>query len=246
MLRRLTFLLLLLSGSLQAFTQPGYNYTNGWYNPGNVYVKLQVWEDGIYRVTKSDLDAINVDTDNINPANYHLIFRGEEQYIYVEENAGMLQYIEFYGKRNDGVVDSLMYRDPTNSGQHGPGLQPNKRQSMYSDTAAYFLTWDAQAGLRYSGLDQNNYWAFSPEPWFRYESYFEFPFNNYNSGGGGQYDPNHALNSDYVHGEGYLGSLFKYGLSHGRNIDTKYFANSGNPSYYYARDLRKIHPRTHH
>lgn len=213
----------------------GFEYGNDWYNPTNSYIKLKVWEDGIYRVTASDLTANGFSLNGVDPENLHLLFRGEEQYIYVEETGGNVDFIEFYGKRNDAGVDSIMYRNP-NSGLHGTDLVPNHHLSAFSDTASYFLTFDNSAGLRYQPFLATNYSAYSPETFFRYESYHEFHPSTggsnvaWNKAGGAQYDPFHILNSYWVTAEGYVGTGFSRGSRIGINIPTPYSANLGNPS----------------
>ncbi len=222
----------------------GFEYGNDWYNPNNNYVKLKVWEDGIYRVTASDLALNGFSLNGIDPENLHLVFRGEEQYIYVEETGGVIDFVEFYGKRNDGKVDSIMYRNPV-SGLHGNDQIPNIHLSAFSDTAAYFLTYDNSAGLRYQPFLASNYSSYSPESFFRYQAYKEFhPFtsgNNaaWNKAGGAQYDPFHILNSYWVTGEGYVGPGFARGNRLGINIPTPYPANLGNPSLVQSRIFGK-------
>jgi hypothetical protein len=61
-------------------------------------------------------------------------FRGKEQAIYLNNDS-----LFFYGKRNDGTLDSLLY--PTN-------FQAHKYFNLLSDTCAYFFTVGAQAGKR--------------------------------------------------------------------------------------------------
>ena len=213
----------------------GFDYGNDWYEPTNNYIKLKVWEDGVYRVTAADLAASGFSLSGVDPENLHLMFRGEEQYIYVQENGGTVDFIEFYGKRNDAGVDSLMYRNP-GSGLHGNDQVPNRYLSNFSDTAAYFLTYDNSAGLRYQPFFASNYSSYSPENFFRYESYHEYHPNtggnnvSWNKAGGAQYDPFHILNSYWVTAEGYVGFGFSLGARRFVNIPTPYPANLGNPN----------------
>lgn len=213
----------------------GYIYGNEWYDPGKVYVKFRVPSTGIYRVTASELTNAGVPVSTIDADNFHLIFRGFEVPIHVDKTGSTLDSLEFFGEENDGMLDSTMYRDPGLNGKHSNDMAPNTRHSLYTDTSSYWLTWDNTPGLRYSNNNQTNYGSFTAEPYFRYESYYKYGWNLYNSGGGSQYDIFNALNSDFVMGEGYVGSRFYNPGYWIENVPTPSFANSGNPSTWTAR-----------
>lgn len=225
-------------------TAGGYDYGNDWYDASKPYSKLLVWEDGVYRISAADLSAAGFSLNGVAPGNLHLYYRGQEQHIYVSENAGAVDFIEFYGLRNDGRVDSIMYRNPT-AATHDPDQHPNLHLSNFSDTSAYFLTHDANPGLRYQDFSATNYNVYSPESFFRYEAYLEFhpetSGNNasWNHGGGSQYDPYHTLNSYWITAEGYVGRAFSYGNRLGMNLSTPLAANLGNPSEYRTRVFGK-------
>lgn len=213
-----------------------FDYGNDWYQPSQDYVKFRVNEDGIYRVTSAELISAGFPVGSFDPNNLHLMYRGEEIHIHVDAPSGNLNYIEFYGKRNDGRIDSTMYREPY-SGLHAGDIQPYIEQSLFTDTTAYFLTFDASPGLRYAPFNDQNYGNYTPEPWFRYELYDEFHPNlagatsNWNHGGGSQYDIFHILNSFYITGEGYVGQAFGFTTSpYSRILQTPYAANVGNPT----------------
>lgn len=240
MCKNAAFLLLLLSflvtGNLAAQQGAGgFDYGNAWYDAANPHVKLRLWEDGIYRVTAADLAANGFSTNGVDPDNLHLYYRGREQYIYVRQSGGNLDFIEFYGRRNDGRVDSLMYRNPYTA-LHNPDEQPNIHTSLFSDTSAYFLTYDASPGLRYQDFNQTNYSAYSPTQQFRYEAFHEFHPNlqnadaSWNNAGGASYDPFHLLNSYWITGEGYVGRGFAWNVRMALNVPTPHSVNLGNPS----------------
>ena len=46
---------------------------------------------------------------------FGLFIEGRTVPIYVKKTGAGFSYIEFFGRRNDGKIDSIMYRDP-NSG----------------------------------------------------------------------------------------------------------------------------------
>jgi hypothetical protein len=228
----LIYIFLLLSFS-QILGQP-FDYGNDWYtsNTDREFIKLIVDRDGIYRVYAQDLLNAGYDLSTVNPRFLHLYYRGKEVPVFVGKQGGQMTFIEFFGKRNDGQIDSIMYRDPI-TGVHESNLQPNKRISLYSDESAYFLTWDnIPSGNRY--FDEFD--AILPTnsvPNFKYTALKEYlpgePGSEYVRGGGGPYDSFYTLNSDYITGEGYLGVKFSYQSPTTINVPTPAPANVGNP-----------------
>ncbi len=222
-------------------TVPGlykpYVYFNEWYKPSQVYVKLLVATDGIYRVTAAELITAGVPVASIDADNFHLIYRSVEVPVYVDKTGSILDSLEFYGEHNDGSIDSVWYRDPAlpYSGTHNPDMMPDPQKSLWTDTSAYWLTWDNSPGLRFASHNNTNYGSFTAEPYFRFETKADFGFGEFNFGGGAQYDIFNALNSDYVIGEGYVGKRFYNGGPWIENVQTPYFANSGNPSGWVTR-----------
>jgi hypothetical protein len=133
--KQLIFCLLYLLTLLQlkvSFAQ----YANDWIHPGQSYYKITVGRDAIYRLTHADLMNAGVPLATVDPRTLQLFHRGEEQAIYVEGEQDAVfntaDFLEFFGKRNDGTNDAALY--PGNQ-------QPHPYHNLYSDTAAYFLTW---------------------------------------------------------------------------------------------------------
>jgi hypothetical protein len=236
----LSLLIVLLLVFAQGLRAQNFDYGNAWYDDSKIYAKIRTWEDGVYRVPAAQLSAINFPIAGFDPNNLHLMYRGKEVPMHVVSNAGNLQYIEFFGLRNDGKVDSIMYRNPY-SGIHDPDQQPNENLSLFSDTAAFFLTYDQNPGLRYTTFNDQNYQNYSPETFFRYRSYHEYhPATggqsvDWNNGGGSQYDIFHVLNSYYITGEGYVGRAFGFGNEAVIQMPTPHAANLGNPSEFSCR-----------
>ena len=80
----------------------------------------------------------------VNPQRVQLWRRGREVAIFGGGNQATLDattYFEFYGQRNDGKLDQRIYKG-------GAATQPHDLYSLYTDTAAYFLTWSATANGR--------------------------------------------------------------------------------------------------
>ena len=210
MYRIATLIVSLLLCQLTGFSQ-SFDYGNNWYkaNPDQTYIKLVVSEDGIYRADFADFTQAGFDLTGVDAQKMKLLYRGKEVPMYVAQDAShKLIYLEFYGRSNDGKVDSIMYRDPI-SGLHTPNLQPNKFKSLFTDESAYFLTWGDSDGKRYLNFMDTTYVEYSPEPHFPYVSNSFWTAGQsggvYSNGGANAYDPNFTLNSDYITGEGYVG-----------------------------------------
>jgi len=212
-MKKILYILLLLCscGSLSAQEMA---YGNEWYqaDPSRTFIKMQLVNNGVYRVFKSDLEDAGYDLTGVNPDLLQLYYRGQEEYMYVEKLAGTdWLFFEFYGRRNDGRIDSVMYKDPI-SAIHQEDLQPNVEVSIFSDTSAYFLTWGNTGGRRYLNHVDNAFFSYTPETSFKYESRVDFrpgvAGTSYSRGGGGAFDPYYTLNSDYIIGEGFVGPSF--------------------------------------
>ncbi|MGI4738153.1 MAG: C25 family cysteine peptidase [Janthinobacterium lividum] len=129
-------LLALLLGAPGARAQSG-PYGNEWIVPGQSYYKMKVWRDGLYRLDYAYLSKLS-GLAGVAPTQLQLWRRGKEVAVYQGGNATTLDnttYLEFYGQRNDGVLDRDLYKKPSD--------QSHPFFSFYTDTAAYFITWSA-------------------------------------------------------------------------------------------------------
>lgn len=130
-------------------------YGNEWINFNQLYYKLSVVKDGMYRLSYIDLIQAGIPITSIDPRNIQIWRRGEEQSIAIEGQIDgkfdATDYIEFYGKKNDALLEQDLYRE---------GITPfNPYLSMYSDTSAYFLTWSLtnEQGKRISTTQTTNF-----------------------------------------------------------------------------------------
>ncbi|MFA6058866.1 MAG: C25 family cysteine peptidase [Taibaiella sp.] len=138
--------------AVQTMAQP---FNNSWINFSNTYYKFRIMEEGIYRITKSQLDAIGMGAVS---GNQFAIFReGQEVPIYTSSNGsfGSNDFIEFYASKADGRMDKQLYPDPS--------FQPNEDISILSDTAYYFITYDNGVHQRMQ-LVSNNIPVPAPAP----------------------------------------------------------------------------------
>ncbi|MHC2991451.1 hypothetical protein OB13_07585, partial [Pontibacter sp. HJ8] len=115
---------------------------NEWIDYSKTYYKLKVVNSGLHRLSHGFLDSLGL--ADTNPQHFQLFRRGKEVAIYVGGEAdGRLDqqdFIEFYGERNDGALDKDLYKNSSN--------QIHQLYSLYTDTAAYFLTVNPAGGKR--------------------------------------------------------------------------------------------------
>lgn len=133
---------ILLGFSVVSSAQTG---SNNWINYDQQYFKIHVSKDGIYRMSYSTLLAAGIPVHLIDPRGIQVFHNGEEQFIFIqgEGSTGVFDpsgYVEFYGRRNRGELDLDFFDDPSN--------QLNPDYSFYSDTSAYFLTWNFSTSNR--------------------------------------------------------------------------------------------------
>ena len=204
MTHRVTSLLfiVLLCGTGLVNAQPVDPDPTGWINYRQTYYKIPIAETGRYRITLANLQRAGVPTGTLNPATLQLFHRGTEQAIFVagETNGrfGADDYVEFYGRGNDGVPDSLLYRPHT--------AQPHPFYSLFNDTTAYFLTWrlDSKPGKRMVAYADTTSAGLTPESyqWADERHLFTDDYPGWPAG-----LPQKIEYSYYEAGEGYTGSI---------------------------------------
>ncbi|NOT77213.1 MAG: hypothetical protein HOP08_20000 [Cyclobacteriaceae bacterium] len=129
-------------------------FSNEWINFTQSYYKIPVSQDGIYRISYADLQAAGVPIGSIDPRKINLFHRGNEQSIFVQGQSDAsfdpADFIEFYGRRNDGTLDADLYKPSS--------LQPHPYYNLFSDTTSYFLTWNSLPiqGKRMSLFSETN------------------------------------------------------------------------------------------
>ena len=186
-------------------------YGNEWIVSSQKYYKLSTAQDGIYRITYNELASIGFPV-NRDPRNIQIFHRGVEQAIIIEDQTDASfdpdDYIEFYGKKNDGTLDQELYIDP--------GAHKRKYHNFYSDTTAYFLTWSlSETGKRMERpFDEDNVLNLPAEPHHineinnifteSYAAGLRYPI-------GGDVADSYLSAFDY--GEGWTGTFFTKGQS---------------------------------
>src|SRR5215211_3638110 len=86
-------------------------YNNEWIDYSKTYYKFKVGKTGLYRIPQSALSSAGLGN---TPAEYFQLWRnGEQVPIYTSISAGVFSgsdYIEFWGRQNDGKPDRELYR----------------------------------------------------------------------------------------------------------------------------------------
>ena len=124
------FTIVLLLVTLDLAAQP---YNNEWIDFSKTYYKFKVGATGLYRIPESVLTGAGL--GSVPAQNFQLFRNGQEVPIYTTVASGPLgasDFIEFWGKMNDGAPDKPLYRSPT--------YQHTDHTSLETDTAVYFLT----------------------------------------------------------------------------------------------------------
>ncbi len=129
-------------------------YGNEWIRYNQPYFKVNVAEDGVYKIPQTLLNAVFQNLASVKGGAFRLYRLGKEVPIYVSSETqalGANDFIEFYGVKNRGELDRYLFEAPKNG-------QLNPEYSFYTDTSAYFLTWDlaTTSTLRYKKTD--NVW----------------------------------------------------------------------------------------
>ncbi len=184
-----------------------------WIRYGQPYVKLSVAQDGLYRVRAAELQQAGVPIHTIDPHTLQLFHRGIEQAIFVAGEADgrfdATDYLDFYGRKNDGLADSALYRPAS--------AQPHSYYSLFSDTTAYFLTWrpDKQPGRRMTDYTDTTGAGLTPEPfhWAEDRRVFTDMYPGYAAGLPGKTEFSH-----YEAGEGYTGPILEKGKPYDTDI----------------------------
>ncbi|PSR11457.1 MAG: hypothetical protein DA408_11235 [Bacteroidetes bacterium] len=137
-------------------------YGSEWITNENPYLRLTVGADGFYRIPYETIAAAGWPLATITANRFQLFYQGQQLHLYASNDgqsplaAG--DYLLFYGTKNRGELDRHLYRDSDNE-------QLNPYYSLYSDQAAYYLTWSSSGGLAYDNRANDLSAPPAPEPY---------------------------------------------------------------------------------
>jgi len=208
-------------------------FANDWIKPNQTYFKFKVLEEGIYRIdyftfttalTNAGISLSSLKADKIQ------IFRlGEEIPIFVEGEAdgelNINDYIEFYGKGNDGKLDTRMF-------EIGKNGQLHDQYSLYTDTAVYFVTFlpdtSSLKGKRYLPYNNTTYTSTKYRSYVASSAHYDNSVYHY----GTPYKLSAAdmQHSEYTVAEGYRSAHFGYGNASNNRYLVHYNSQDYEPS----------------
>ncbi len=117
-----------------------------WINYEDEYVKLGIVEDGIYKITYSDLESFGVSPSSVSPSKFRMFFKGNEIPIFIsgeeDGNFDASDFILFWAEKNYGDKD---YQTIVTA-----GVDYKLYMDRYSDTSYVWLTWGGEDGKRLS------------------------------------------------------------------------------------------------
>lgn len=208
---------LLLLWSITSSAQFG----DEWINYNQSYIKLKIAEDGFYRVSAAELEAAGFPTGSVPASRIQLFRRGQEVAIQVNATSNVLNYLEFYAEKNKGEGDTELYAQPQ--------AQPHTEYNIFTDTAAYFLTWKLvnETGKRIAFSNLNDASGLTAQP-FHIEEDLSVEASRYASGikfGSGS---SFTL-SDYDFGEGWTGNSVAKGGFKDFTLTLENVNSSSNP-----------------
>lgn len=203
----------------------GQNYGNEWIDYSQKYYRIQIPKTGIYRIDYTALINSGIPVGSINPKNFQVFLKGEEQYISVigeaDDTFHPTDYIEFFARKNDCMSDSIAYENISRL--------PNPYFGLFNDTNYVFLTWNTSINNRRMTIESDvNFSGYTAAAYF-YSEKVETSKSSYSHGetyfGGLLTDPR------YIAGEGY-GNMIALGQSLQTNFgDLSVYQSSSLPVY---------------
>ena len=190
------FIAILLFCGLHSVAQ---DFGDRWINFDQTYYKIPVSKDGIFKITPEFLQKNKVKPEFLSSNSQLQIWhRGIQQAITVVSSGDSLKkgdYILFYGTKNDGAQDAQLYFPATDL--------YNQHTSLFSDTAAYFLTVSKNTlAKRVSTFSSSNF--SNPSDYFITDSILNYFDNYWNLGYEGD-DPTQTM---FTPGEGWCSGGF--------------------------------------
>jgi len=195
----LCFIVIAFQGYSQSYGNEWISFINGQPFSSQQYFRVSVWKEGVYRLAYNDLQNASVPVSSwFSPDRYQLFNRGVEQFIRVADNDqnGIFNngdYIEFIGNKNDGAFDAQMYDTITS--------HPNPYQSLFNDTAAYYLTYNLNStNNRRMKIENDQNFSAYPTASVLKVAEVKTAAQDYNIG---DRDANSIADNSYTQGEGF-------------------------------------------
>lgn len=137
---------------------------NEWIDYDKEYLKIQLAEDGMYRLTGQDLIDAGWDLQDVEGRDLQLWHFGRQVPINVSTETRLREddYFVFYGRKNRGELDRHLFAFEDESHQLNP------EYSIFTDTSAYYLTWASESvNERVQVLDTDPNISSKPFVWYQ-------------------------------------------------------------------------------
>jgi hypothetical protein len=203
------YVILLLCFFSSAYSQPD----NHWIDYNNQYFTFQLTEDKLYRITHQELQNARFPLSSVDPRKIILYAKGEQVPLYIQgESDGIFNatdYIEFYGERNDGWLDTALYGSRS--------AQPNPCYSLFNDSLTYYLSWsDSVTPLRYTVENNTNFGDYFAATYLWKHSVIYFNQSYYD----GEILQGSATDPNYTAVEGWMNTSVSRGASQNISVST--------------------------
>lgn len=168
---------------------------NSWIDYSKTYYKFSIAKDDLCRIPQAVLATVGLSATNAD--HFQLWRNGEQVRLFTSvSNAplGPSDFIEFWGKRNDGKPDNQLYRVSD--------FQLSDEYSLETDTASFFLTVNPAGGnLRFQAAVNSAPSAVTPDAYFMrtVDAIFKNQINRGYANRVGEY----VYSSAYDEGEGF-------------------------------------------
>jgi hypothetical protein len=163
-------------------------YGNEWIKSGLEYYKIKVGEDGLYRISYDQLQQAGVPVATVSADKFRLYHLGIEVPL-IRSSIGIMgisDFIMFYGYKNRSALDEPLFESPNQL--------MNPEFSMFSDTSAYYLSWESTASTAIVQKIQNDLSAPLPKDEYYYNTKISvFSEYHFKRGVGQQHDQKFPL-----------------------------------------------------
>jgi hypothetical protein len=193
-MKKLFTLTIFLLASLAAFAQP---YGFEWIDFSAKHYKIRIAEQALHRISFNTLTQAGIAPSELVGGQLRMYRDGKEVPIFVTTTGqfGGADFIEFYGTRNNGQKDTELYLEAFH--------QANTEQSLFTDTAVYFLSVGAApGGLRVSSAENDLTNLPPAESFYMHKSRVNFS-NQFIRGENPNQTLNFIFNSNFDIGEGF-------------------------------------------
>ena len=219
--KKIVFLFIFLLLHFSSFSQ---SFGNEWINYNQQYFHFPIVETGLYRLDfetiSSHLINYGVNISNIPHSKFQVFGKENEVSILVNDNNNngfldSLEYIEFYAKKNDGWLDSLVY--------DSAHFLTDNYYSLFNDTIRYYFSWNNSSNNKRTIIETDtNYNIYSPLNYCWKTQVLKFS-SNYLAG----YQIGGISSPKYVKAEGWAGATLQKNSSNIEQISSLNGIGSG-------------------